>query len=71
MNVTKYSYLVFYNKIKELFIRKNLDRRGFTFLAGVDGSKKSLRCLHKAAALANHPNDKLIACFAPSPDRVK
>ncbi|KAL4435724.1 hypothetical protein ABPG74_018275 [Tetrahymena malaccensis] len=57
--------------VKELFVRKNQASGGFTYLVGIDGSKKSLRCLHIAASLANSPNDKLIACFAPSPDRIK
>lgn len=55
-----------------MFSRKQqlLTKGGFTYLVCVDGSKKSLRCLHTTTKLARHTGDKIIACFAPSPDRL-
>ncbi|EGR34801.1 hypothetical protein IMG5_001780 [Ichthyophthirius multifiliis] len=47
----------------EVYTKNN----GNTFLACVDGSLKSIRCIQEAVKLANGQNDFAIICFVPNP----
>jgi hypothetical protein len=39
-------------------------------MACVDGSKKGWKGLNLALKLSTHATDKVLLCYAPSPDRV-
>ena len=41
---------------------------GFTYLACVDGSRKGWLAMATAFSLANNPKDRVLMCYAPTPD---
>ncbi|KRX06284.1 hypothetical protein PPERSA_06255 [Pseudocohnilembus persalinus] len=55
--------------VKELSERKNMQTKGFTFLACVDGSQKSYTAMKRVFNLASDEHDKIVVCYAPLRDK--